>query len=123
MSPDGARLAGPVVSESGRSSGVAIYELGGQTTRVVAADEAFGVKWLADSRRVMYFTKNGQELVVVDTVSQTRSVVDVRLPAPASANEMFAISRDNRTIYYGAARREADIWIAERGDRLQPRSR
>jgi Tol biopolymer transport system component len=118
-SPDGARLAGPVVSESGRSSGIAIYELAGQKTRVVSADEAFGVKWLADSRRVVYFTKNGLELVVLDTVSRNRSVVDVRLPGPASTNEMFAISRDNRTIYYGASRSEADIWIVERSDRMK----
>jgi hypothetical protein len=41
-------------------------------------------------------------------------VVDARLPAPSSA-EMFAISPDNRTIYYGASRSEADIWIVERG--------
>jgi TolB protein len=115
--PDGERLAGPVVSESGRSSGIAIYDLAGQATTVVSADEAFGVKWLADSRRVVYFTKNGAELVVLDTVSRNRSVVDVRLPGPASTNEMFAISRDNRTIYYGASRREADIWIVERSDR------
>ena len=53
------------------------------------------------------------ELVVVDTVTRKRTVVDVRLPAP-SMNEMFAISPDNRTIYYGAARAEADIWIVER---------
>ena len=118
-SPDGARLVGPVVSESGRSSGIAIYELASQTTKVVSADEAFGVKWLADSRRVVYFTKDGRELVVLDTASRTRSVVDVPLPGPASSNEMFAISRDNRTIYYGASRREADIWIAERSDRVQ----
>jgi hypothetical protein len=29
-------------------------------------------------------------------------------------NEVFAVSPDNRTIYYGAARAEADIWIVER---------
>ena len=40
-------------------------------------------------------------------------LVDVRLPGP-SANEMFAISPDNRTIYYGATHAEADIWIVER---------
>jgi Tol biopolymer transport system component/serine/threonine protein kinase len=118
-SPDGARLAGPVVSESGRSAGIAIYELAQQATRVVSGDEAFGVKFLADSRRIVYFTKNGRELVVLDTVSLNRSAVDVRLPAPASTNGMFAMSRDNRTIYYGAVRKEADIWIVERSDRLQ----
>jgi eukaryotic-like serine/threonine-protein kinase len=118
-SPDGARLAGPVVSESGRSSGIAIYELAQQATRVVSGDEAFAMKFLADSRRVVYFTKNGRELVVLDTVSLKRSVVDVRLPAPASTNQMFAMGRDNRTIYYGAVRKEADIWIVERSDRMK----
>jgi len=37
----------------------------------------------------------------------------VRLPG-ASLDDTFAISRDNRTIYYGAVRVEADIWIMER---------
>ena len=47
-------------------------------------------------------------------MTRQRTVVDVRLPGPATPNEMFAISPDNRTIYYGAVRAEADIWIAER---------
>ena len=46
-------------------------------------------------------------------MTRKRTVVDVRLPGP-SANEMFAISPDDRTIYYGGARAEADIWIVER---------
>jgi Tol biopolymer transport system component len=118
-SPDGARLAGPMVSESGRSSGIAVYDVAGQTATAVSADETFGVRWLADSRRLVYFTKNGLELVVLDTASRARSVIDVHLPGPASMTDLFAISRDNRTIYYGAARREADIWIAERSNREQ----
>jgi hypothetical protein len=40
-------------------------------------------------------------------------VVDVRLPGP-SLDETFTMSRDGRTIYYGAVRAEADIWIMER---------
>ena len=76
-------------------------------------DETYAAKWLADSRRVVYFAKNGWELVVLDTVTRKRTVVDVRLPGTVR-NEMFAISPDNRTIYYGAARAEADIWIVER---------
>ena len=69
--------------------------------------------WLADSRRILYFTKDGWELVLLDTVTRARTVVNVRLPAPSTA-EVFAISRDNRSIYYGASRAEADIWIVER---------
>jgi Tol biopolymer transport system component len=113
-SPDAARLAGPLVSDSGRSSGIGIYDLVAEVTTVVSADEAFAVRWLADSRRVVYFTTNGRELVVLDTLTRKRSAVDVRLPGPATSNEMFAISPDNRTIYYGASRVEADIWIVER---------
>lgn len=96
-SPDGARLAGVLLSESGRSSGVGVYDLGAFTTTKVADEQTYGVKWLADSRRVVYFAKNGRELVVLDTVTHRRTVVDVRLPAP-STNEVFAVSPDNRTI-------------------------
>jgi len=35
------------------------------------------------------------------------------LPGPPT-NDVFSISRDGRTIYYGAVHEEADIWIAER---------
>jgi hypothetical protein len=84
---------------------------------MLSADEAYAVKWLSDSRRVVYFAKNGAELVMMDTVTRTRSVVDVRLLGPAVINEMFTISPDNRTIYYGASRAEADIWIVERRSR------
>jgi hypothetical protein len=49
----------------------------------------------------------------LDIATHKRTIVDVRLPGP-STNEIFAISPDNRTIYYGAARLEADIWILER---------
>ncbi len=113
LSPDGARLAGYLVSDSGRPSGVAVYDIGAQRTTMISADETPGPRWLADSRRVVYFTKNGWELIVLDTVTRKRTVVEVRLPAP-STGEVVAISPDNRTIYYGAARAEADIWIVER---------
>ncbi|MCA1563666.1 MAG: hypothetical protein LC804_26595, partial [Acidobacteria bacterium] len=112
-SPDGARLTGYLMSDSGRPSGIAVYDLAARTMTMLSADEAFAAKWLADSRRIMYFARNGSELVVLDTVTRKRTVVAVRLPGP-SATEMFAISPDNRTIYYGAARAEADIWIVER---------
>jgi Tol biopolymer transport system component len=112
-SRDGAKLAGSLNEESGRSAGVGIYDLVTHTMAMIAQDETYAVKWLADSRRVMYFTNTGRSLVVVDTVTRNRTVVDVRLPAPNS-DEMFAIAPDNSTIYYGAARTEADIWMVER---------
>src|SRR5262245_46814342 len=112
-SSDGSRLIGTLASVSGRQSGVGLYDFATHSTKALSSDETSCVKWLADNRRVVYFLANGAGLVVIDTVTGQRSPVDVQLPAPPVINEMFTISPDNRTIYYGAARAEADIWIVE----------
>ncbi|HXH27805.1 MAG TPA: hypothetical protein VNL37_02100, partial [Candidatus Polarisedimenticolia bacterium] len=112
-SPDGKRLAGQMLSPSGAPVGVGVYDLAAGTTTRLAPDPTYAVRWLADSRRVVYFTNGGWQLVVLDTVSGTRTPIALRLPAPSTI-DMFAISPDNRHIYYGAARAEADIWILER---------
>ena len=83
------------------------------TVTELSADQTFAVKWFSDSRRVAYFTDKGWQLVVLDTANRKRVLVTVALPGPAS-EEMFAISRDDKTIYYGAAQAASDIWIAER---------
>ncbi len=111
-SPDGKQLAG-MLRHRAAVRWAGIYDLASHKTTLVSNDETYGVEWLADSRRILYFTKDGWELVLLDTVTRTRTVVNVRLPAPSTA-EVFAISRDNRSIYYGASRAEADIWIVER---------
>jgi Tol biopolymer transport system component len=113
-SRDGRLLAGTLVVEGGRNAGVGIYDFATERATELSADEAYAAKWLSDSRRIVYFGAAGRELVVFDTVARRRTVVDVRLPTRAAINEMFAISPDDRTIYYGAARAEADIWIIER---------
>ena len=112
-SSDGARLTGYLVTESGRPAGIGVYDFAAGKTSEVSTDQAHAVKWLNDGRRVVYFTRNGNELVVLDTATGKRTTVDVKLPGP-STHDLFAITPDNRTIYYGAARAEADIWIVER---------
>jgi len=113
-SQDGARLCGPLVSPSGRAYGIAVYDLQSHVATTIATDEAFGVRWLPDKRHVVYFTAGQHaELVVVDSVTRQRSIVPVQLPGPPTT-DIFSISRDGRTIYYGAVHEEADIWIAER---------
>jgi Tol biopolymer transport system component len=112
-SPDATKLAGVFNVESGRPAGIGVYDLRAKSVALISSDEAWAAKWLSDGRRMVYFVTNGRELMVLDTVTRQRTVVDVRLPAPSLA-ETFAISRDSRTIYYGATRAEADIWIVER---------
>ncbi len=112
-SSDGARLVGPLSSPSGHYSGVGLYDLESHRTTELSTDVTPAVLWLPDSRRIMYFTGRGTQLVVMDTVTRVRTVVAVALPA-CSADDVFSISPDGRAIYYGAARAEADIWIVER---------
>jgi Tol biopolymer transport system component len=113
-SPDGRKLTGIVGAESGQYIGVAVYDLATHTMTVVSNDmNAPCVRWLPDSRHVMYFANSGSQLVLADAVTKARTVIDVDLPGP-SADDMMAISRDGRTIYYGAKRSQSDIWIAER---------
>jgi Tol biopolymer transport system component len=112
-SPDGARIVGRLAGSGGRSSGIGVYDVAAKTLTSVSNDRTPWVMWLSDSRRVIYFTHDGHELAVLDTVTKTRTTADVRLPAP-SVDDMFAMSPDRRRIFYGAARSETDIWVVER---------
>ena len=113
-SPDGLRLCGPLVSDAGRAFGVGVYDLQSHAVTEIATDETFGARFLPDGQRVVYFTIGKHpDLVVVDSVSHKRTVVPVRLPGEP-VNDVFSITRDGKTIYYGAVHEEADIWIAER---------
>lgn len=112
-SPDGRHVTGLLSSPSGAPTGVAVYDVAAKTVRKVTADATYGVQWLPDSRRVLYFTNDGWDLVVADTISGARTPVALRLPAPLT-DDVFAISPDGRHIYYGGIRAEADIWVLER---------
>jgi Tol biopolymer transport system component len=114
-SSDGGMLAGTVAHRGGRPSGVGVYDLASRRLRQVSNDTTFWVRWLRDSRKVIYFTAAG-ELVVVDAASGQRTAVDVRLPLPPAADE-FALTLDGRAIYYGGVRSESDIWLAEQQKR------
>jgi Tol biopolymer transport system component len=108
---DGARLAGPVFSATGAGAGVATYDLRSGFVAVVSNDPTYGVRWLPDNRRVLYFTGGFRQLVMLDTVTKERTIVPAQLPG-RSIDDVFALSRDGRAIYYGAVRTESDIWIA-----------
>jgi hypothetical protein len=110
---DGARLAGPLFSATGGGVGVAIYDLRSEAVAVVSNDPTYGVRWLPDNRRVLYFTDEFRQLVVLDTVRKERTIVPAQLPG-RSIDDVFALSRDGRAIYYGAVRTESDIWVAWR---------
>lgn len=110
---DGMRIAGNVGRPGGETVGLFVYDVRTQKlARFVENDDAFAALWLPDNRHLLYFTKGGGTVAVVDTQTGARSVVDVKLPAP-SINDLFALSPDGRMIYYGARRVETDIWVVD----------
>jgi Tol biopolymer transport system component/serine/threonine protein kinase len=111
-SPDGARLAGYFSnSQSGRPVRIGVYDLATSAISHQFDVASSYVRWLPDSRRLVFFTPDGR-LMVLDVASKALQQVDVKMPR-VDVGE-FALAPDARTIYYGAARFEADIWIVER---------
>ena len=108
-SPDGTKLVGTITA-SGADVGLAVYDMAARTARKVSDDVSQDAVWLADSRRIVYFM--GATLVLLDTVSGDRRVIETKLPLTPLPG-MMAISRDNRVIIYGGNRSESDIWVAE----------
>jgi len=113
-SPDGRQLAGCLLQPNGIYTGLAVYTLATHTLTPLSDDSCdAAARWLPDNRHILAFTGGGDGLTMVDAVTKQRTRIDVRLPGRA-IDEVFTVSRDGRTIYYGATRAEADIWIAER---------
>jgi Tol biopolymer transport system component len=112
-SSDAQQLAGSIEADSGRYVGIAVYDLARHTMQVVSRDETAAVRFLPDGVHLIYFTAEGSELVLLDTRTRERRVISVQLPG-AAYDDVFALSRDGRTIYYGAVRAQSDIWIAEK---------
>lgn len=70
------------------------------------------MRWLPGDGRVIYLTPDG-DVVVVDTVSNTRTVAGTI----RNAVSRFALAPDGRALYLGIERRESDVWIVERKKR------
>jgi Tol biopolymer transport system component len=105
-SSDGRRLAGHLQLASGLRSGVIIYSLESQRFERLT-DFGVGPVWLKDDRRLLFGRQD--KLYLVD--SQSKKAHEVLSVAPHNINEEFALSRDNRMIYFSLLQTEADIWL------------
>jgi Tol biopolymer transport system component len=111
-SSDGRTLAGMQASP-GRfggmqvvpQSGIAIYSIATQTYTKLT-DFGQGPSWLSDNRRLLFYRDD--KIYLVD--SQSKRVREVFSVAPRRFRG-FAVSRDNRLIYFGIETIEADIWM------------
>ena len=100
------RLAGWRLRADGVHAGVALYDPAAKQYTTLTETGRYPT-WLADDRRLVFF-RDGR-LFILD--SQTKAVAP--LPSPPGYGEAFAISRDNKWLYYEQNHREGDIWTIE----------
>jgi Tol biopolymer transport system component len=106
-SPDGRTLAGFLQERDGTLSGIAVYSF---ATDSYTKLTSFGLDpiWLSDSRRLL-FNHQGRIYLVDAETKRTQEVLSI---APYEIGRRgFAVSRDDRTIYFSLATTEADLWL------------
>jgi Tol biopolymer transport system component/serine/threonine protein kinase len=104
-SPDGRTLAGFL----NRDDGIALYSIASRSFRRAAEHGADPV-WLSDSRRLLFLDKG--KIHLLDTASgSSRELLSV-MPEEV-ARRGFAVSPDDRHIYFSVSTTEADIWMVE----------
>ena len=104
-SPDGRVLAGFL----NRDDGIALYSLASRSFRRISEHGSDPV-WLSDSRRLLFLDKG--KIHLLDTASGTlRELLSV-MPEEI-ARRGFAVSPDDRYIYFSISTTEADVWMVE----------
>ncbi|MEK6321468.1 MAG: hypothetical protein AABN33_07275 [Acidobacteriota bacterium] len=101
-SPDGRKLAGWRVLRNG----IFVYSFESQQYEKLT-DFGLLPVWLSDSRRLLF--RSFGKLYLVD--SQSKTIHEVLSVAPHDFGGRFALSRDNRLIYFSLVTTEADIWL------------
>ena len=92
-------------SANGSASALVLYTLSsGQYEKII--DFGLFPVWLSDNRRLLFLHQG--KLYLVD--SQSKRVHEVLSVAPHSVSP-FALSRDDRLIYFTLESTEADIWL------------
>jgi hypothetical protein len=115
-SPDGNFLAGEVWHSNGVAvPGIVTYSFGSREFRSMT-DSGVSPVWLADNRRLLFL--KGERLYCLDTRDGQTRAVGSRLDASGrsapdlriGANSSFALSRDDREIYFVKDTSQGAIW-------------
>ena len=106
-SPDGRKLGGWLVRPGSRGeAGITVYSFASrQFTRLT--DFGSQPAWMHDSRRLMFGDRS--KFYVVD--AESKELRELFSVWPHDING-FALSHDNRTLYYVLGNTEGDIWMA-----------
>jgi Tol biopolymer transport system component len=106
-SPDGQHLAGETKRTDGTPAGLFTYSFATRRyARLYDSASAAGPLWLNDGRRLVFQDKS--KLFLID--SQTHATRELMSVAPDTM-DLWAVTRDNRTIYLVRHVEQADIWL------------
>ena len=104
-SPDGGRLGCWLGSRS-ENPGIYLYTLAADSYERLTN---FGVhpRWFEDNRKLLFNHQGTLHMVN----AETKKVTELLSPPPPYRVIGFGISKDNRTIFYGLASTDADVWL------------
>ncbi len=104
-SPDGTMLIGWQPFNERRA--IVVYRFAQQRYESFGIDFGAFPIWLNDNRRVLF--GEGRKLFVLDLMTKHwREVLALKAPSQIGR---YALSRDNRRLYYTSGSNEADIWL------------
>lgn len=109
-SPDGQKLAGGLRRRGQHVSTLATYSLATQEYESLTPLGLNPAVWLQDGERLLFLDFPRRTIHLVN--SRTKEVREAMSVAPDTLGS-FALSPDQRTIYFDRMVTEADIWLAE----------
>ena len=105
--PDGRKLADFLQHKDGSFTGISVYSFETQSHSRLTSSGMDPI-WLSDSRRLLFLDQGRIHLVD----SETRQQHEVLSIAPREiALRGFAISRDDRRVYFSLPTTNADVWL------------
>ncbi len=104
-SPDGRLIAGFLLHSNGVNGRIVLYEVESRRYEKLRISGRSPL-WLRDMRHLLFV--EGSKLYLMD--ARSKAVQEVLDPAPNSLNRV-SLSADNRTIYFGLQKEEADVWL------------
>ncbi|MEO7043304.1 MAG: hypothetical protein ABI035_13665, partial [Gemmatimonadaceae bacterium] len=111
---DGRWVGGVIITSDGALRGHVVADPTTLRPRVLNDDsDGEFMAWLPDGQHVIYFMKDNS-LVVQDINTLARHAITGKLPYPPEQSQDIVASPDGRTLYYGAERAEANIWMVRR---------
>ena len=113
-------ISGYVLNDAGETKGFAVLEVAtGKVQRLNDDSRSYDMAWLPGDREVVYYTNEGK-LVLQDVLTHARREIAGTLPYPPAPSRGVIVSRDGRTLYYGAYQLQSNIWLVRRAAAAAP---